>query len=214
MPYADILFRCEVACEGGGQLLPPALHVWLAAPSGNDQAGAIPLRVNLTICHEVDCLGADDGQILQMSRLPLCITRRQLPFGGVVTTGMINHLTYWDLAAWILENGRATHETLRVTLVKVSHSPFGGDRFHVHGEEFGEEFVLAVGAGDMGGASDPNEADVGAGSFTASGPDGESKTVRETSGPGPIWCIWARGGHDSCGIIQSHAHGCGGASRP
>lgn len=62
-------------------------HFFLAPMSGNDQGGAVDLRVNLMWCSQVEI------NMLVMNRFPFIETQRQLPSGGVVTRGMLDHTT-------------------------------------------------------------------------------------------------------------------------
>ena len=92
--------------------------------------------------------------MLQYKRHPHIVTRRGLPFGGEVKSGMIVQHTFWDVAAFCVE-GDAT----KVTCSKVLCSDLRGDLFIVNG--FNENVIAEVSLTDpdIAGEGDGNDGD-------------------------------------------------------
>jgi hypothetical protein len=109
------------------------LILLFSADGGNSQAGAIPFRSFFTECGEIEDVGHAGRTVLQMKRFPYQRTRRELPFGGGVDTGMFMHYSQADVAAFVLSCGRAGIPDLRVTLSKQRHRHLRGDCFVVDG---------------------------------------------------------------------------------
>ena len=69
-------------------------------------------------------------------RLEHVRSRRKLPFGSTeVTAGRLAHLTHWDVAAKLLDHGRAASPGLVVTFTKQRYTEVGADCFIVHGDD-------------------------------------------------------------------------------
>ena len=100
---------------------------WFKAACGNSQAGQVPFRCNLIRCREVN----RDGHSVRLAyeRVPYCHTRRPLPFGGQVDVGMVDSLTFWDLACECIEGQEPLPN--KVVFAQVRYTPFRGDGFIV-----------------------------------------------------------------------------------
>ena len=140
MPLAQLLVKVVVAdanADDAANARPFVL--WLSGDAANAVAGAVPFRAFFTELEPVEFASEPrvDGALeLRMKRLPLIHCRRQLPFGGAASDdGMFCHHSYTDVAAIILEDGRALVSQLRVTMCRQRSTLKGGDRFLVHGDD-------------------------------------------------------------------------------
>ena len=84
--WSNLVIRC-VASD---------FTMFLSAGSGNAAAGPVPFA-----CHFVECFLIEEN-VLQMQRLPHIRPWHALPFGGPITSGMLQHYTHWDVAAVLL----------------------------------------------------------------------------------------------------------------
>ena len=98
--------------------------------------------------------------MLQYKRHPHIVTRRGLPFGGEVKSGMLVQHAFWDVAAFCVE-GNATNAAFPKALCP----DFRGDLFIVNGfdENVTSDVSLTgpdiVGDGDDGNDGDGNDGD-------------------------------------------------------
>ena len=97
--------------------------------------------------------------LLRMNRLERIITRRQLPFGGEVTVGMLDHKAHTDVAAQLLRGPHGSEGVVTVAKVKLlgfSADEIEGDKFLLLDPEF--EHVVSL---DVVEAPKPEEEGLG-----------------------------------------------------
>ena len=163
--FTQIIVCCthELLQEGEEDIL-FSHDLWVALCSGNACAGAVPFRANLKRIHCVGTFPNGNGHYKDTGREHIP-TLRQLPFGGDVDYGMIDHLTYWDLAGHLLDLGAGPD--VRVRCVKHNVRLELGDEYEVLGadETVGVCTVYPPGSGNgpedaaADGAGQPFETD-------------------------------------------------------
>ena len=132
---ADFLLKIETDfVNHEGELITDQPPIWALAVSGNDQAGAVPFRLNTIQCTPLAIEA--EATVLRLSRRAHVPTRRSLPFGGEVTAGVFEHASVQDLAAIALDASRVPEEAsaLRVRIRKMGCARVLGDRLRVLGE--------------------------------------------------------------------------------
>ena len=128
IPYAYLVVRCEASWGEAGD---DSAEFWFHIASGNGQAGPVPWRANAI---RLGRIGAAAGEtMLQMQRQPFVRTRRALKIGGPVAVGMFVTASHWDIAAMLLEGGRARAPRVVFTFSKQLNQRVGSDMFRILG---------------------------------------------------------------------------------
>lgn len=109
MPFADLLFKAEAGCE----------VFYFVGCDANPQAGVVPMRIILVQC-KVKQRYAGGSFLTEFCIRPHIHTRR-LPFGQHNKVGMLDHYTHWDVAALLLDSGRAALRDLKIVFSKMLH---------------------------------------------------------------------------------------------